>query len=130
MNKTIIKQLLRETFEIDSVENIEEASTPKPVRKKLKAEYTEIRRALSKKNLGAPSQADIMALAGLGKPASLKRLTKPKNHKTYIYNNIKPSQQLGFLFDTANEIKNFEITKNLTKIFFYFFLPGIWKIDF
>lgn len=92
MNKTIIKQLLRETFEIDSVENIEEASTPKPVRKKLKAEYTEIRRALNKKNLGAPSQADIMSLAGLGSKGDKtaeslfsKKLRRAKNEEGGVY---------------------------------------------
>jgi hypothetical protein len=92
MDKTIIKQLLRETFEIDSVENIEEANTPKPVRKKLKAEYTEIRRALSKNNLGAPSQADIMALAGLGSKGDKtaeslfsKKLRRAKNEEGGVY---------------------------------------------
>jgi len=90
MDKTIIKQLLRETFEVDSVEQIEEANTPKPVRKKLKAEYTEIRRALNK--VGAPSQADIMQLAGLGKKGDKtdeslfsKKLRRAKNEEGGVY---------------------------------------------
>ena len=90
MDKTIIKQLLRETFEVSSVENIEEANTPKPKRKKLKAEYTEIRRALKK--MGSPSQADIMALAGLGTKGNKtdeslfsKKLRRTKNEEGGVY---------------------------------------------
>ncbi len=58
MNKENIKQLIRENL------LILEARTHKAKRKQLKAEYAEIRNAL--KGVGAPSQADIMQLAGLG----------------------------------------------------------------
>lgn len=58
MNKETIKQLIRENL------LMLEANTPKKKRQQIKAEYAEIRNSL--KGVGAPSQADIMQLAGLG----------------------------------------------------------------
>jgi hydrogenase maturation factor HypE len=64
-NKTIlkmenlnIKELIREQLALI------EAKTHKKKRKQIKAEYAEIRNGL--KGVGAPSQADVMQLAGLG----------------------------------------------------------------
>lgn len=59
MNKENIKQLIRENLLLI------EARTHKAKRKQVKAEYAEIRNGL--KGIGAPSQADVMELAGMGK---------------------------------------------------------------
>jgi len=84
MSKDIIKKLIREELQLL------EAKTSKKKRKQVKAEYAEIRNAL--KGLGAPSQADIMQLAGLGKigdktAESLfsKKLRRKKNEEGGVY---------------------------------------------
>lgn len=87
MSKDIIKQLIREELQLL------EAKTHKKKRKQVKAEYAEIRNAL--KDIGAPSQADIMQLAGLGKVGDKtaeslfsKKLRRKKNEEggTYQFN--------------------------------------------
>ena len=84
MNKEDIKQLIRENLLLI------EASTPKPKRKQVKAEYAEIRNGL--KGIGAPSQADVMQLAGLGSVGDKtaeslfsKKLRRKSNEEGGIY---------------------------------------------
>lgn len=84
MSKDIIKQLIREELQLL------EAKTHKKKRKQVKAEYAEIRNAL--KDIGSPSQADIMQLAGLGKVGDKtaeslfsKKLRRKKNEEGGLY---------------------------------------------
>ena len=84
MNKETIKELIRENLLMI------EANTPKKKRQQIKAEYAEIRNAL--KGVGAPSQADIMQLAGLGNVGDKtaeslfsKKLRRKSNEEGGIY---------------------------------------------
>lgn len=85
MSKDIIKKLIHEGLRL-----LEEKKSKS---KKTSSEYAEIKNALN--DIGAPSQADIMQLAGLGKVGDKtaeslfsKKLRKKKNEEggTYQFN--------------------------------------------
>jgi hypothetical protein len=92
MNKSFIKQILRESFGMRTEVSAEPKNNEKPKEKKAKAEaeYAEITNGFE--GLGAPSQADIMQMAGMGSVGNKtdeslfgKKLRREKNDEGGIY---------------------------------------------
>lgn len=92
MSKSFIKQILRESFGMANEVSAEPKSDNKPKEKKAKveAEYAEITSGF--KGLGAPSQADIMQMAGMGSVGDKtaeslfgKKLRREKNDEGGVY---------------------------------------------
>ena len=84
MEKDRIKHILRENLLTVMTEDSQESEST------ISAEYAEIRNGLS--GLGAPSQADIMQMAGLGKKGDKtaeslfgKKLHRDKNDEGGVY---------------------------------------------
>ena len=92
MNKSFIKQILRESFGMRTEISAKPKNNEKPKEKKAKteSEYAEITNGFE--GLGAPSQADIMQMAGMGSVGDKtaeslfgKKLRREKNDEGGIY---------------------------------------------
>jgi len=90
MNKSFIKQILRESFGMRTEASAEPKNKEKPKKAKIESEYSEITSGF--KGLGAPNQADIMQLAGMGNVGDKtaeslfgKKLRREKNDDGGVY---------------------------------------------
>jgi len=92
MSKSFIKQILRESFGLATEASAEPKKSKKSKDKKSKveAEYAQITNGFD--GLGAPSQADIMQMAGMGSVGDKtaeslfgKKLRREKNDEGGIY---------------------------------------------
>lgn len=91
MSKSFIKQILRESFGLATEASDEANKGPhKEKRAKVEAEYAQITHGFN--GLGAPSQADIMQMAGLGRVGDKtaeslfgKKLRREKNDEGGVY---------------------------------------------
>ena len=94
MAKSYIKKMLREFLEVTNEASEKETPSKKDKKSKVEAEYAQISSGFE--GLGAPSQADIMQLAGMGKKGDKtaeslfsKKLYRKKNKETggtYLFN--------------------------------------------
>jgi hypothetical protein len=89
MDKSFIKQILRENLGLQT-EASDESTKKKEKKSKIQAEYAQITNGFN--GLGAPSQADIMQMAGMGKVGDKtaeslfgKKLRREKNDEGGVY---------------------------------------------
>ena len=92
MSKSFIKQILRESFGLATEVSAEpkKSERPKEKKSKVEAEYAQITNGFD--GLGAPSQADIMQMAGMGSVGDKtaeslfgKKLRREKNDEGGVY---------------------------------------------
>lgn len=92
MNKSFIKQILRESFGMRTEASAEPKNNEKRrnTKAKIESEYAEITSGF--KGLGSPSQADIMQMAGMGSVGDKtaeslfgKKLRREKNDEGGVY---------------------------------------------
>jgi len=90
MDKPYIKKMLREFLEVTNEASEKEPESKKDKKSKVEAEYAQISSGFE--GLGAPSQADIMQLAGLGSVGNKtaeslfgKKLRREKNDEGGLY---------------------------------------------